>query len=86
MASARLLIKSGGGLFEATPDLGEGGAGLGAVLFLTLDSKRTTEQRLRTAGATEVAHDSPDLNPFWPRTGATAFLDPDGYMLILAND
>jgi len=56
------------------------------VLYLTPESKTEIAQRLRAAGAIEVAADTPDLNPYWPRSGATAFVDPDGYMLILASD
>jgi predicted enzyme related to lactoylglutathione lyase len=40
--------------------------------------------RLRAAGAREVARDDPTLNPYWPRTGASVFVDPDGYRLVVA--
>jgi catechol-2,3-dioxygenase len=40
--------------------------------------------RLRAAGAHEVAGDDPTLNPYWPRTGASVFVDPDGYRLVAA--
>lgn len=55
------------------------------VLYLTARAKHTTSQRLRTARTPEITPDSPNLNPFWPRSEATAFMDPDGYALILAN-
>jgi hypothetical protein len=38
--------------------------------------------RLRRARAVEVT-DDPTLNPYWPRNGARAFRDPDGYGLIV---
>jgi catechol 2,3-dioxygenase-like lactoylglutathione lyase family enzyme len=38
--------------------------------------------RLRSAEATEIT-DDPTLNPYWPRNGARAFRDPDGYGLIV---
>jgi len=40
--------------------------------------------RLRSMGAAEVAVDDPELNPYWPRNGASAFVDPDGYRLVIA--
>ena len=39
--------------------------------------------RLRDAGTTEVMADDPALNPYWPRQGASTFVDPDGYRLII---
>lgn len=41
--------------------------------------------RLRAASIHEVRNDDPGLNPYWPRTGATTFLDPDGYRLIISQ-
>lgn len=41
--------------------------------------------RLRTASIHEVPNDDPGLNPYWPRTGATTFVDPDGYRLIISQ-
>jgi catechol 2,3-dioxygenase-like lactoylglutathione lyase family enzyme len=38
--------------------------------------------RLRRAEAAEIT-DDPTLNPYWPRNGARAFRDPDGYGLIV---
>lgn len=32
----------------------------------------------------EVRGDDPDLNPYWPRSGAMTFVDPDGYRLIIS--
>lgn len=40
--------------------------------------------RLRTASVQEVPNDDRGLNPYWPRTGATTFIDPDGYRLIIS--
>jgi len=40
--------------------------------------------RLRRAGTTEVTAASATLNPYWPRQGASTFVDPDGYRLIIA--
>jgi catechol 2,3-dioxygenase-like lactoylglutathione lyase family enzyme len=40
--------------------------------------------RLRQAGTPEVTPATdPTLNPYWPNHGATCFIDPDGYRLIL---
>lgn len=39
--------------------------------------------RLRRAGTTEVMADDPALNPYWPRHGASSFVDPDGYRLVV---
>ena len=36
-------------------------------------------------GTFEVTADDPTLNPYWPRQGATAFVDPDGYRLIVVS-
>jgi hypothetical protein len=41
--------------------------------------------RLRRAGTVQVPADDPTLNPYWPRQGATAFVDPDGYRLIVVS-
>jgi ribosomal protein S18 acetylase RimI-like enzyme len=41
--------------------------------------------RLLRAGTLEVTTD-PTLNPYWPRNGARAFVDPDGYRLIVAPE
>ena len=41
--------------------------------------------RLRRAGTVEVAAGDPTLNPYWPRQGTTAFVDPDGYRLIVVS-
>jgi catechol 2,3-dioxygenase-like lactoylglutathione lyase family enzyme len=42
------------------------------------------------ARASEIGrggHDpKPTANPYWTRTGAVAFVDPDGYWLILSPD
>ena len=38
--------------------------------------------RLRSAEAAEIT-DDPTLNPYWPRNGARAFRDPDGYGLVV---
>ena len=40
--------------------------------------------RIGAAGRPEVAHDDPELNPYWPRIGARVFVDPDGYRLVVA--
>jgi len=40
--------------------------------------------RLRQAGIAEVTPATdPTVNPYWPNHGATCFIDPDGYRLIL---
>ena len=41
--------------------------------------------RLRRGGTVELTADDPTLNPYWPRHGACAFVDPDGYRLIVAT-
>jgi catechol 2,3-dioxygenase-like lactoylglutathione lyase family enzyme len=41
--------------------------------------------RLRAAHTPEVPSDDHELNPYWPRSGATTFVDPDGYRLIIAT-
>jgi catechol 2,3-dioxygenase-like lactoylglutathione lyase family enzyme len=41
--------------------------------------------RLRRAGTVEVTADDPTLNPYWPRRGASSFVDPDGYRLIVVS-
>ena len=41
-------------------------------------------ERLRQADTVEVDRDDPVLNPYWPRSGAITFVDPDGYRLIVA--
>ena len=42
--------------------------------------------RLVAGGHHEVPSDDPTLNPYWARTGARVFLDPDGYRLVLVAD
>lgn len=42
--------------------------------------------RLVAGGHHEVLSDDPTLNPYWARTGARVFLDPDGYRLVLVAD
>ena len=39
--------------------------------------------RLRRAGTVEVTG-GPTVNPYWPRNGASVFVDPDGYRLVVA--
>lgn len=54
-------------------------------LVLYLGSADAVAQR---AAAIEAAGHEPRLpaNPYWTREGAVAFVDPDGYWLILSPD
>ena len=54
-------------------------------LVLYLGSTAAVADR---AGAIEAAGHEPQLppNPYWAREGAIAFVDPDGYWLILSPD
>jgi hypothetical protein len=54
------------------------------VLYYESDADRIALLgRLRRAEAIELdAHDA-TLNPYWPRAGASTFVDPDGYRLIV---
>jgi catechol 2,3-dioxygenase-like lactoylglutathione lyase family enzyme len=54
-------------------------------LVLYLGSAAAVADR---AAAIEAAGHEPQLppNPYWTREGATAFVDPDGYWLILSPD
>ena len=53
------------------------------VFFLgSLEQVKTVATRLRSAGFEPVA--AP--NPYWQRTGAVRFLDPDGYSLVLSPE
>lgn len=45
----------------------------------------TDEVAERAASITRAGHDPrPTANPYWARNGAIAFVDPDGYWLILS--
>lgn len=55
------------------------------VLYVAPAAMNAVTRRLRAADTAEVAADAPTLNPYWPRAGASAFLDPDGYLLILTS-
>jgi hypothetical protein len=52
----------------------------------SVDAAAQLTARLRAGGAREIAADDSTLNPYWPRTGSTVFVDPDGYRLIVAVD
>ena len=52
----------------------------------SVDAAAELTARLRAGGAHEVAADDATLNPYWPRTGSTVFVDPDGYRLIVSVD
>jgi catechol 2,3-dioxygenase-like lactoylglutathione lyase family enzyme len=53
------------------------------VFFLgSLEQVTTVATHLRSAGFEPVA--AP--NPYWQRTGAVRFLDPDGYSLVLSPE
>lgn len=54
-------------------------------LVLYLGSSAAVAER---AAAIEAAGHEPQLppNPYWAREGAIAFVDPDGYWLILSPD
>lgn len=57
------------------------------ALILYCEPATATEivERLRKAEMEEVPGDATDLNPYWPRTGAVTFVDPDGYRLTIAR-
>jgi len=55
------------------------------VLYCEAHAAVDMVQRLRSAGARELLGQDPTLNPYWERTGAVAFVDPDGYRLIVAR-
>jgi catechol 2,3-dioxygenase-like lactoylglutathione lyase family enzyme len=41
----------------------------------------------RVAGIRAAGHEpEPPANPYWTREGAVAFVDPDGYWLVLSPD
>jgi len=53
------------------------------VLYLgSVEALGATASRLRAAG---LEPRSP-ANPYWERNGAVAFVDPDGYWLILSSE
>ena len=54
------------------------------VIFCEPATATLIAERLRSAEVEEVPKDAADLNPFWPRIGASTFIDPDGYRLIIA--
>ena len=54
-------------------------------LVFYLGSADAVAERAATIG--RGGHDpSPTANPYWTRNGAIAFVDPDGYWLILSPD
>lgn len=55
------------------------------VLYCDLAARTQIIDRLRMANSPEVPNDDPRLNPYWPRNGATTFVDPDGYRLIISG-
>lgn len=55
------------------------------VLYCDLATRNQIIDRLRTANSHQVPNDDPELNPYWPRNGATTFVDPDGYRLIISG-
>ena len=53
------------------------------VLYLGSAERVTSEAaRIRAAGFEPTV----DPNPYWTRTGAVCFLDPDGYSLVLSPE
>lgn len=56
------------------------------ALVLSCDptTAATIVRRLREAFVPEVHSDAADLNPYWPRNGASTFVDPDGNRLLIA--
>jgi YycE-like C-terminal domain len=55
------------------------------LLVLYLGSERevaSTADRIRAAGR----EPSSSPNPYWERTGAVCFVDPDGYWLVLSPE
>lgn len=54
------------------------------VLYCEAGAATDIIGRLRVAGTHEVRSDDPSLNPYWPLNGATTFVDPDGYRLIVS--
>ncbi len=56
------------------------------VLYCSGPDQARYVDRLRRAGTAEVAADDATLNPYWPRSGAVCFVDPDGYRLILVPE
>jgi catechol 2,3-dioxygenase-like lactoylglutathione lyase family enzyme len=56
------------------------------VLYCSGPDQARYVDRLRRAGTAEVAADEATLNPYWPRSGAVCFVDPDGYRLILVAE
>ncbi|MCU1389487.1 MAG: hypothetical protein JWL72_2825 [Ilumatobacteraceae bacterium] len=59
------------------------------VLVLYLSSPSEVADlggRLHAHGATAVADDDAELNPYWPNNGAVTFVDPDGYRLVLSPE
>jgi catechol 2,3-dioxygenase-like lactoylglutathione lyase family enzyme len=79
--------------------ISDGALQLELVLHAEVEPSPTTEDQLvlylgssaavaDRAAAIEAAGHEPQLpsNPYWAREGATAFVDPDGYWLILSPD
>ncbi len=54
-------------------------------LVLYLGSADEVAERAATIGRAGY-DESPTANPYWARNGAIAFVDPDGYRLILSPD
>jgi len=53
------------------------------VLFLGSGERVENDAaRLRAAGF----EPRPSANPYWARTGAVCFVDPDGYWLVLSPE
>ncbi len=53
------------------------------VLYLgSADRVAQAAERIRAAGF----ESRPPANPYWARSGAISFVDPDGYWLILSPD
>jgi len=56
------------------------------VLYCASEADRSALlTRLRGAAAAELDAHDPTLNPYWPRVGASTFVDPDGYRLIVVT-
>ena len=48
------------------------------LYYDSVDAAAELTARLGAGGAHEIAADDSTLNPYWPRTGSTVFVDPDG--------
>lgn len=79
-ASAQLELVTSPHRLEPTPTPEDA-----LVLYYDRAAAHDLVSRLRAAGTPEVGDDDPGLNPFWPRTGAVTFVDPDGYRLIVTE-